>query len=423
MANGHRVLKLPSPETRNYWNYWNSLKLKRGLLFKEFYRQDGSASHMQFIVPKSIREEIFKAMHNSRISGHLGRKKTTEKLLQRFFWYNLREDVNIWIRKCDICAANQKPVKTPKAPLGDMLVGAPLDRICTDILGPLPITSEGNQYILVVTDSFSKWTEAYAIPDQTAVTSAKVILNEFICRYGCPLDLHSDQGRNYTSNLFKELCKLLEVRKTQSSPRHPQGNGQVERFNRTLIKMLKSYTKDDTDWDQFLGCLTAAYRATPHESTGLTPNMLMLGREVRLPMEVIHGYTESRNKSHGEHVDYIRERLYKAHEIARKHLKEAAQRQKDYYDIKTHLNTYCPGDMVWYLSEIRKEGVSPKLQHTYVGPYLVLTNLNNIDYLLQLDSKGKQRVVHHNKLKPYEGNKSLKWAKKALNNFKKDKSK
>ena len=164
----HSEIVAMSPAVRYYWSIWNSLSLQNGCLYRRFYRQDGTGSHLQFIVPKSIRPEILQQMHNSVISGHLGQKKTLEKLLQRFYWFNVREDVQMWLLKCDICAANKPPIRTPRAPLGKMLVGAPLDRISVDFLGPLPVTPRNNRYILLATDHFTKWVEVMAVPDQTA---------------------------------------------------------------------------------------------------------------------------------------------------------------------------------------------------------------------------------------------------------------
>ena len=178
------------------------------------------------------------------------------KILQRFYWFGLRDDVNLYIEQCDNCGANKTPPKTPRAPLGEMRVGAPMDRLATDILGPLPTTPQGNRYVLIVTDYFSNWVEVLPIPDQTAETTAEVILNEVIGRYGCPLDIHSDQGPNYRSELFTELCRLLEIRKTRSSARNPKCNGKVERFNKTLVRMVRAYLKgQQREWDQNLGCL------------------------------------------------------------------------------------------------------------------------------------------------------------------------
>ncbi len=405
-----------SPETRHYWLYWNSLEVHDRIVYKKVHAHNNKESTWQLLVPKAVRDKVLSDMHCSVLAGHLGRKKTAEKILQRYYWYQLREDVNNFTRKCDICSANKAPHRTPKAALGDMRVGYPLDRIQTDILGPLPMTLRQNKYILVVTDCFSKWTEAYAIKDQTAKTCAAVILEEFISRFGCPLDLHSDQGRNFDGQIFKHLCKLLEIRKTRTTPRHPQCNGQVERFNKTLIKMIKAYIKGDQEsWDCQLGCLTAAYRASVHESTGYTPNMLMLGREVRLPGEFVHQIpTKQATNSLPEYVDHLKDRMEHAHMIARKYLKRNTERHQELYDGKLSVNTFSEGDLVWHLNENRTEGISPKLQDQYTGPYLVVGNYNDIDYCIQLDGKGTQRIVHHNKLKHYEGDKRLSWAKQAL---------
>ncbi len=268
-------------------------------------------------------------MHDVKLAGHLGYKKTRDKVLQTFYWFNIRQDIHTYVQSCDLCSSIKKPPKRPKAPLGNMITGAPLDRISSDIAGPFPISNIGNRYILVVTDYFSKWTEVFAIPDQSAATCADKILNEFICRFGCPYDLHTDQGTNYTSKLFTELCKLLEIRKTRSSPYHPSGNGQVERYNRTLISMIKAYLSEEgRDWDQHLGCLAGAYRATMHESTGFSPNLLFLGRETRMPAHLSFTKPDSMHFSYTEYVSLVKEKMERAYDIARQHLGRSATTER-----------------------------------------------------------------------------------------------
>ena len=416
-----KELEIYSPATRHYCHLWDSLVLKDGILFKEFIRRDDTGHHLQFITPLKMRNEVLYQMHNSVLSGHLGRKKTKEKLSQRFYWFEMREDINIWIAKCDVCGANKPPGKTARAPLGSMPTGAPWDRIATDLLGPFPITPRGNRYILTVTDYFTKWVEVFPVPDQTAVTCARFILNDVICRYGCPISFHSDQGRSYENEVFRELCELLEIRKTRTSARNPKGNGQTERFNRTLLSMIKSFLKgEQTNWDLNLGCLAGAYRATPNESTGLTPNLLLLGREIRFPIELTNGGTplgshEENNRNWGEHALMIRDRLQKAHRVARKHLSSNAKRRKDYYDLKSNLISYEIFDKVWLLNESRKEGVSPKLQPLYSGPCLVTQKLNDINYEIQLNAQGNRKIVNHDKLKLYKGDLNPKWMKAVQN--------
>jgi transposase InsO family protein len=352
-----------SPAVRHYWNCWDSLAIKQGILYRKFRKRDNSGEYLQFLVPSTLRQSVLQQMHDCLLSGHLGKKKTREKVLQRYYWYQVRDDVNTWIDRCDVCGAVKKPPKKPKAKLGEMPTGAPLDRLCTDFLGPLPETERGNKHIMVVTDHFTRWVEIFPLPDQTAVTTAEVLLDQVISRYGCPYDIHSDQGRNYESKIFADLVKLLEVRKTRTTPGNPRCNGQAERFNRTMMDMVRAYLKgQQREWDKFLGCLAGAYRATVNEATGFTPNRLMLGREVRLPAEIIYGpppAEDGATTSYVEYVELLKERLQTAHEVAREHLKKYAQRQKADYDAKTSTNTFERGDLVWYLSDLQQHHITP----------------------------------------------------------------
>lgn len=409
-------LQSSSTATRHYYHLRDSLVLQDGLLFRKFEKQNKTGQYLQFLTPEKLKSEVLHSMHDAIISGHLGKRKTTEKLLQRFYWFELREDVRIWIAKCEVCGAIKPPSKTARASLGSMPTGAPWDRLATDIMGPFPVTPRGNKYILTVTCHFTKWVEIFAIQDQTAATCANHILNDVICRYGSPLSLHSDQGRNYESDIFKELCELLEIRKTRTSPRNPKGNGQCERFNRTVLGMIKSYIKgEQTKWDLNLGCLAGAYRATPNESTTLTPNLMLLGREIRLSHEISKGgipltNIKENSSNYGEHVQNLRNSLQKAHKVARAHLQVNAKRRKDYYDRKSNLTNFEVYDKAWCMLGIKK-GISPKLQALYTGPCLITRKFNDINYEIQVDESGLRKVVNHDKLKQYKGENIPKWIK------------
>ena len=417
-----------SAATRHYCSQWDSLFMKDGVMYRKFSRKDGTATYHQFVVPKSLRSELLHQVHNNVLSGHLGRKKTREKTLRTSYWFGLREDVDIWVAKCDDCEAVKLPHKKPKAPLGTMITGAPWDRLSTDLLGPLPLTPRANRYILVVTDSFTKWVEIFAVQDQTATTCATIILNEVIARFGCPLDAHTDQGRNFESAIFADLCRMLGIRKTRTSPANPQCNGQTERLNRTLIQMIKCYLRGEQEnWDLNLGCMAAAYRATPNETTHLTPNLMMFGRENRIPVEVMYGSNANAADdatSYGQYVSNLRDSLARAHDVARKHLGVAAQRQKDHHDAKSTLHCYKQGDLVWYFHPTGQQKITPKLRRHYEGPVLILKRINDINYVIQMTSETRsRRIVHHNKLKPYRGNVLLRWAKAAIRCYLRDKTK
>ena len=200
--------------------------------------------------------------------------------------------MGIYIKTCDTCEAVKPPVKKPKAALGQMQVEAPLDHLAIDFVGLLPESRKENYHILIITDHFTKWVEIFALPDQKAKTCPEVILNEVIAQLGCPLNIHSNQGRNFESQVFSVLCLMLEIRKTRMTPGNPHCNGQVECFNKTLIQMIKGFLKGEQDqWNRHPRCLAGVYCQTHHESTGFSPNLMMLGREVQSPTELHFGST------------------------------------------------------------------------------------------------------------------------------------
>ena len=132
-------------------------------------------------------------------------------------------------------------------------VGAPFERVAVDIAGPFPESDRGNRYLLVAMDYFTKWPEVYAIPNQEASTVADVLVNNFFCRFGVPMELHSDQGRNFESRLLREILGRLGVRKTRTTPLHPQSDGMAERYVKTIEEHLrKVVSRHQRDWDERL---------------------------------------------------------------------------------------------------------------------------------------------------------------------------
>ena len=149
---------------------------------------------------KSLRALVFEMMH-SRL-GHLGIHKTLEKVKERFFWPGYEQEIRDAVRRCDSCQRHNSPVPAPQAPLGTIKSQHPFQRLSWDIMGPLPTTLRGHKYILVVTDLFSKWVEAFPLAATDIVTLAKILTVEVICRYGVPESLHSDQGANFVSEVI-----------------------------------------------------------------------------------------------------------------------------------------------------------------------------------------------------------------------------
>ena len=230
------------------------------------------------------------SLHNSPSGGHLGRNKTLGRVCHRFYWPRYKELVILWCRRCDVCARSKPGPRRRRTKLGHVSVGAPLERVAVDIMGPLPKTDNDNEYLLVVGDYFTKWAEAFPLKNHTAQTVADVMVQEFVARYGLPRSLHSDQGRGFESQLIAELCKLLRVKKTRTVPYNPKSDGMVERCNRTLKQILTMLVDEtQTNWDDHVPYVLMADRASVHDSTKCTPNLLMLNRETNLPVDLMCG--------------------------------------------------------------------------------------------------------------------------------------
>ncbi|GFT05968.1 hypothetical protein TNCV_3927031 [Trichonephila clavipes] len=200
-----------SPTTKQYWALWNSLHLRNGVLYRKFESEDGKTFRWQLVLPRSRIPEVLKELHGSPTGGHFGVMKTLHRVRERFFWGKVRADVEQWCKSCDACSARKGPKIRSRGKLHRYNVGAPFERIAFDILGPLPRTASGNKYLLVVIDFFTKWPEVYPIPDQEAPTVAEAVVQHWISRYGVPLQLHSDQGRNFVSAVLKGSVNYSEL--------------------------------------------------------------------------------------------------------------------------------------------------------------------------------------------------------------------
>ncbi|CAI5674954.1 unnamed protein product [Oreochromis niloticus] len=367
-----------SPATKAYWAQWKRLYLKDGVL----------------------------QMHDGPVGGHFGAERTLARLKNRYYWYNMKDDVTLWCRTCTSCAERARPLKTPQAAMGTVRVGAPMERIAVDLMGPLNETERHNRFILVVQDYFSKWVEAYPVPDEQAPTVAEKVVAEWVCRYGAPQSLHSDQGTNFESAVFQGMCELFGIKKTHTTPFHPQSDGQVERFNATLQKALATTAERcHWDWDIMIPYAVMAYRATKHSSTGLTPNMMLLGREITEPIDLVVGLPadETPGCTVPQYVVQLRERLELSHQLAREALGKSVERAKRQYDKNICQVQYQVGAAVWHLIKGTKR-VRHKVRKflpSYEGPYFVVGLLDDLVYCIKKGPRAKAKVVHHDRLKPY----------------------
>ena len=210
------------PELRSLWHHRNNLSF------------DDKSSLLQLLIPKSGRERLFLAYHASLFGGHLGRNGTLARLAHRFYWSGMSDDVKKWLTQCVACVKRKSPMGLHH-PLGNIPTGHRWDRIAMDILDVCDPTPDGHRYILVIADYFSKWTEAFPMKNKCVDTVADLLVDNIILRYGMPLGIHSDQGREFENGLMKLLCALLGCTKTRTAPYHPESDGMIERFDRTCL--------------------------------------------------------------------------------------------------------------------------------------------------------------------------------------------
>ena len=361
-----------SPELRSWRLQVGNIKIdSEGRLWR---RRSPPAVGSQLVIPVKKRQGFIREFHDSLFAGHLGITRTVYRLLDRVYWPGLRSDVRTYIRSCTICIARKSPCPR-KVPMGHVAVGHRWERVAMDLLDMSVTTPRGNRYVLVIVDCFTRWTEAFPLPDKTAQSVADAFFTKVVCRFGMPAVIHSDQGREFENKILQELCLIGGSHKTRTAPYHPKSDGMVERFNRTLLMMLAMFAgKNRDDWDDLLPAVMMAYRSSVHESTGYSPYRLMFGEECTLPMDI--GLPREQSQGQEEltspYALWVRETLEEAYDQVRLHSGQAVQRQKRLYDRRAVKRIFSLGDWVMrYYTPAKK----CKLDSPWTGPYLVVSFL------------------------------------------------
>ena len=388
------------PDAQRLNQLWNRLLVEDGLLKRK--HEDANITWLQLVVPHAIREEILQELHAGALGGHLGEEKTSSKVKQRFYWPGMQKNIARWCQTCEACSTRKTAPKKNRSPLQTIQAGYPLQVVGVDIMGPLPESEAGNLYVLVASEYFTKWVEVYAIPNQEAITVAKKLTDEMFCRFSPPEQLHSDQGRQFESELIKEICKLLNISKTRTTPYHQQCDGLVERFNRTLLDMLATTTREHPfDWEDQIRKVCMAYNTSVHSSTGFTPFYLMFGREAKLPIDLMYGTGNNVETPITDYANQLKKSLEGAYNQARQKLGASHERRKGHYDKRIHGEPFQEGDLVWLHSKVIPQGQSKKLHHPWTGPYKIVERISDSDYKVKgLRGKKQSHIVHFDRLKP-----------------------
>jgi transposase InsO family protein len=397
----------PAPEESSGWSAatkrllleYERLQLRGGVLYRTWYDETGKEQSYQLVTPHHIKAQVLSASHDGAVAGHYAERKTAAKVREYFFWPNLLSDVRRYCRSCVICQRRKPRPTRPHHPLQQDTIGEPMQKVTIDILGFERPTTRGNRYILVAVDTLTKWAEALPMPDERAETVARALVEDFICKMGIPTQIHSDQGRQFESAVFQEVCRLLGIQKTRTTPLHPQSDGQTERVNRTLLNLLAKMAADNpAAWDDRLPYAMAAYRSTPHSTTGETPNRLMLGREVTTPLQLLAPPPpdESPRPAWAEN---LHRKFQETHQQVLEHFGQAQRTQKKTHDRRQLGFEFKEGDAVWLLSMRPPKGTPYKLSAPWDGPFEVRKRLSVAVYVIGRPGSKKTQVVSTARLK------------------------
>ena len=338
-----RMVTYEHPDVHKFLKDWNKLNIKDDVLYRS--TTINGLDYNQLVAPKAVQDTILKVLHDDQ--GHQGRDRTAWLVNTRFFWLGMNHDIERKVRQCNRCIL-QKTRPIPAAELVNITSIAPMDIVCIDYLS-LEMSKGGYENVLVITDHFTRYAQAFPTRNQTAQTTARILYDNFIVHYGFPCKLHSDKAQNFESKVIQHLCKARGIKKTRTTPYYPMGNGQVERFNQTLLRMLGTLDNSKkSDWKSYVPSLVHAYNATRHKTTGYSPFYLMFGRHPRLAIDAFLGIDQNQEKSsdRSEYAKKLHKRLDFAYKASSEEAKRQSQRYKAYYDQKVHENKLVVGDRV-----------------------------------------------------------------------------
>ena len=301
----------------------------------------------QVVVPHNLKKKVLHINHHTLLAGHPGGKKLYHRIRKDYYWPSLTVDCYTTVRLCPHCARNRIKLRRNVGELKLFPANAPLESVCIDILGELIRTPRGNRYLLVIVDRFTKMVRTIPVKTITAAEVAKHFVHDWIFHYGPPVDLIADNGKQFTAKFFQDVCRTLNVNNIFTTTYHPQTNGQVERFNRTILSALRTYIADHPkDWDLYTDAITYAYNCKPQTSTSVAQFDLVLSRP---PPEIATKAEHSEPQTAADFKNKWNANLQQTLATARKKLLETQARYKRNYDNRLRrTNTIIkPDDFVF----------------------------------------------------------------------------
>jgi len=369
--------------------------------------EDKWQTKYQIVIPIDYRQIVLELGHAHPMTGHLGIRKTVERVMEHFYWPQVRHDITEFCRTCEICQrvgkVNEVIHPAPLKPIPSL--GDPFSEIIMDCVGPLPKTKKGNQYLVTIMDRTTRFPEA--IPVRNIQTKNVImVLERFFTMVGLPRIIQTDNGSNFTSKEFEREMKKFGITHNRSSPYHPESQGALEKFHLVMKNMMKKFCDEyEKDWDVGIHMLIFAARDSVQESLGFSPFELVFGHRVRGPLTVLkekfltrEGMTVDGEIERGEplEIGQFSQRLARVCEIAKEYLGEVQCKMKTRFDGKTKVRNFKPGDKVYVLFPFSG---SP-LQAKFKGPYIVKRKVSDENYIVCTPDRQKDvQKCHVNMMK------------------------
>ncbi|GFS98906.1 retrovirus-related Pol polyprotein from transposon 412 [Trichonephila clavipes] len=299
--------------------------------------------------------------------GHLGVTKTKDRILRHFFWPNVYRDVEEFVKTCDSCQRVGKPRDKAKAPLKLVpIISEVFSKINIDAVGPLPVSTKQNRYLITSICVASKYPEAIPVESITSPNVIDALLSIF-SKIGFPREIQSDLGTSFTSELTTTFFNRFGIKVTRSSVSHPQSNA-VERVHRTIKRVIKALcVESGEDWEGVLPLVLFSLRTVAHESTGFSPTELVMGKNLRTPQTLVYEeWMEEGNTSQSvvEYILQLNNRLKRCQDIAITRMKECQLKRKTWYDRDVVERKFVEGDLVMVLVTSKQN----KLEVNWIGP-------------------------------------------------------
>ena len=390
----------PSKEELKQWSRKSKVMLHQ---FRKLVIEDGllvrqMKKRKQLVLPEKYHSLVYRELHDKL--GHLGSDKVEELARQRFYWPYMQADIESYIQNRCACVASKRPNIPERAPLVPVAASAPFELVCVDFLHL--DKCQGHEYVLLVTDHFSRFTQAFATKNNKGITAARKLFYEYIPKFGFPLRIHHDRGKEFNSSLLTELHRLAGIKMSNTTPYHPMGNGEVERMNRTLVNMLKTLPQDQKKrWKEHLSSLTFAYNSTVNKTTGYSPFYLCFGRESRLPLDCILPIEPNATtaKTYDRFVREWKDSMRDAFQAANQNIERAGAANKRRYDAKSKAVSIVVGDKV-LVRNVGERGGTGKLRSWWEQKIYVVVEVNDVVPVYTIRPiDGKQtKTVHRNML-------------------------